>query len=306
MIDQIKSRARELLKTKEVDAVIGYKKASDGVRAMPAFIYKEEDIDELIWDGYCVYNLSNYLNPVRNTEALEKENKISNGVKDFSTKRIAIVAKPCDIKSIIILIQENQLKREDIFIIGIECSGVVDEKRKGEDITFDERCKMCRPAMPTIYDFLVKEPERKQTLRLEQDPYESVRKLETKSIEERFRFWQEEFSRCIRCYACRQICPMCYCPRCVADQTMPNWFSKATSLQGNFSWNVNRAMHLAGRCIDCGECERACPVGIPLRDINKKVEKDIKELFNYEAGTDTEQKPLFSSFDKNDPEDFIR
>ncbi|MBU4149526.1 MAG: 4Fe-4S ferredoxin, partial [Candidatus Omnitrophica bacterium] len=232
MIEEIKAKVKELLKAKKVDVVIGYKKASDGVEAMPVFIDKEEDVDKLIWDAHCVYNLSNYL-------------------KDFPGERIAIVAKPCDAKSIIVLLQENQLKREDVSIIGIECSGIVDEKRKGGDIAYDERCKGCKPATPTIYDVLIKEEEKKQAPRLEQDPYESVRKLETKSIEEKFKFWQEEFSRCIRCYACRQICPMCYCPRCVADQTMPSWFSKASSLQGNFSWNVNRAMHLAGRCIDC-------------------------------------------------------
>lgn len=87
---------------------------------------------------------------------------------------------------------------------------------------------------------------------------------------------------------------------------MPAWFSRANSLKGNLSWNVTRAMHLAGRCIDCGECERACPVGIPLRDLNKKIEKDVKELFNYEAGSSVEQKPLLSCFDKNDPTDFIK
>ena len=287
MINQIRTKAKELLKTKKVDVVIGYKKASDGIGTIPTFIDKEEDIDKLIWDGHCVYNLSNYL-------------------KDFPGKKIGIVTKGCDAKSMTVLLQENQLKREDIFIIGIECSGIVDEKRKGGDIAYDERCKGCKPATPTIYAVLIKEEEKKQAPRLEQDPYESVRKLETKSIEEKFKFWQEEFSRCIRCYACRQICPLCYCPRCVAEQTQPAWFSKATSVKGNFSWNVNRAMHLAGRCIDCGECERACPVGIPLRDINKKIEKDVKELFNYESGADIEQKPLFSSFDKNDPEDFIR
>jgi len=287
MINQIRAKAKELLKAKKVDVVIGYKKASDGVSSMPAFIDKEEGIDKLIWDAYCVYNLSNYL-------------------KDFPGKKIAIVTKGCDTKSIIVLLQENQIKRRDVFIIGVECSGVVDEKRKEQDVSFDERCKGCKPSTPQIHDVLIKEKEKKQPPRLEQDPYEAVRKLETKSVEERLRFWQEEFSRCIRCYACRQICPLCYCPRCVAEQTQPSWFSKATSVKGNFSWNVNRAMHLAGRCIDCGECERACPVGIPLRDINKKIEKDVKELFNYESGADAEQKPLFSSFDKNDPEDFIR
>ncbi|HDL65352.1 MAG TPA: coenzyme F420 hydrogenase, partial [Proteobacteria bacterium] len=219
----------------------------------------------------------------------------------------------CDVRSIIVLLQENQLKRDDIFIIGVECSGVIAEhtlasgKESPGELDFDEKCKACRPSTPRLYDYLVSQKDQKDKGVLpEENPYQDIRKFEAKSIEERFKFWQEEFSRCIRCYACRQICPMCYCPRCVADQTMPTWFSRAPDLEGNLAWNVIRAFHLAGRCIDCGECERACPVGIPLREVNKKIEKDIKELFDYEAGAGVDQKPLLSCFDQNDPEDFIR
>ncbi len=305
MINKIKTKVKELFSTKQVDLVIGYKRAPDGVSAMPCFIYKEDMADILIWDAYCVYNLSNYLNPVRDV--------ISSGVKESSGKKTGIIAKPCDIKSIMVLLQENQLKREDVFIIGIECSGVAGEKRTllpespNEEIGFDARCKRCRPAVPAVYDVLITHDEKKPRVQLpEDDPYESVRKLEAKSVHERLKFWHEEFSRCIRCYACRQICPMCYCPRCVADQSQPAWFSRSVSKEGNFSWNVNRAMHLAGRCIGCGECERACPAGIPLGEINKKIAKDARELFNYEAGLNAEQKPLLSCFDKNDPDDWIK
>ncbi|MFN7170070.1 MAG: 4Fe-4S dicluster domain-containing protein [Candidatus Omnitrophota bacterium] len=293
MVEELRGKVKELLKNKQVDGVIGYKRASDGVSAMPAFIDKEEDVEILIWDAYCVYNLSNYL-------------------KDFPGKKIGIVAKGCDVKSIIVLLQENQIRRQDLFIIGVECHGVIDEKKLNlgrgsqEVIGFAQKCRICKPSVPPIYDILITQKEKEWVETSEEDPYESVKKLEAKSLPERFKFWLEEFGRCIRCYACRQICPLCYCPTCVADQTQPSWFSKATNLEGNFSWNVTRALHLAGRCIDCGECERACPVGIPLREINKKIEKDVKELFNYEAGNTIEQKPLFSCFSEKDPEDWIR
>lgn len=294
MSEELRNTAKELLMAKKVDIIIGYERASDGISAKPCFIDKEEDANILIWDEYCVYDLSNYL-------------------KDFSGKRIGVVAKACDVRSIIVLLQENQLKRQDIFIIGVECSGVIDEKKVGfidkqiQEIGFAEKCKCCKSSIPQLYDCLIKEKEKRQNMRgIEQDEYEFIRKLEAMSLEERWKIWEEEFSRCIRCYACRQICPMCYCPTCVAEQTQPYWLPKSTSLEGNLSWNVTRAIHLAGRCIDCGECERACPMGIPLRKINKKIEKDVKELFNYQAGSSVEQKPLLSCFDKNDPEEFIR
>ncbi|MDP2940866.1 MAG: 4Fe-4S dicluster domain-containing protein [Candidatus Omnitrophota bacterium] len=294
MIEELRVKARDLLKNKQVELVIGYQRSPDGVSAAPCFAENENDADLLIWDAYCVYNLSSYL-------------------KDHPGKKIGIVVKDCDVRSIVVLLQENQLKRENLFIIGVECHGVIDEKRlatagaQGQEISFAKKCRSCKPSMLQLYDFLIKEKEKKEpVLKVEQDEYEPVRKLEAKSQAERLKFWQEEFSRCIRCYACRQVCPLCYCPKCVAEQTMPSWFSKGTNLEGNFSWNVVRAMHLAGRCIDCGECDRACPVGIPLREINKKIEKDVLELFSYEAGSSAEAKPLLACFDKNDPDSFIK
>jgi formate dehydrogenase (coenzyme F420) beta subunit len=313
MISELKAKVKELFKTNQVGLVIGYQRASDGVLTVPCFVEKEEDADKLVWDAYCVYNLSNYLNPVRNNEMLRNENKISNGVKDFPGKRKGIIAKPCDVRSIIVLLQENQLRREDVYIIGVECSGVIDEKRlrlgakdAQESAAFGIKCKSCKSSMPSVYDYLLKDKEKQGKIPEDKDEYESVRKFEAKSALERLKFWEEEFSRCIRCYACRQVCPMCYCPKCVADQAMPAWFSKGANLKGNLSWNVIRAMHLAGRCIDCGECERVCPVGIPLGELNKKIEKDVKELFKYEAGLDAEQKPFLASFDKDDPGGWIK
>ena len=294
MTEELRSQAKELLKNKQVELVIGYQRAADNVSAKPCFIEQEKDTDLLIWDAYCVYNLSNYL-------------------KEYTGRKVAIVAKVCDIKSIAVLLQENQLKRQDLFIIGVECCGAVDEKKSSfnaaqiREIGFAQKCKSCLPLSIQLYDHFIKDKkEERRKPDEDYDKYEPIRKMEAKALSERFKFWQEEFRRCIRCYACRQICPMCYCPKCVADQTQPSWFSKGGNLEGNFSWNVTRAMHLASRCIDCGECERACPAGIPLREINKKIEKDIKELFSYEAGASLEQKPFFACFDKSDPEDWIK
>lgn len=285
MIEKIKNKAKELLKNKQIEVFLGYKLSSDGRSVSPAFIYSEEEADALIWDTRCAYNLSTYF-------------------KELSDKKVGIVAKGCDIRSILVLLQENQIKRENVFIVAVECPGVIQE---GTTL-LAEKCGNCKVSTPEFYDILISAEagkEKKPTGK-EADEYKAVSALESKSAEEKLKLWRQEFSACIRCYACRQVCPMCYCRTCVAEQTMPVWFSKASNFEGNFSWHITRAMHLAGRCIDCGECERACPVGIPLRSINKKIEKDILELFKYQAGAKVEQKPLLSGFDKNDPADFIK
>jgi Na+-translocating ferredoxin:NAD+ oxidoreductase RnfC subunit len=91
----------------------------------------------------------------------------------------------------------------------------------------------------------------------------------------------------------------------MVDQLNPQWVRRSVNISENTAWNIMRAFHLAGRCIECGECERVCPVGIPLVELNKKLEKDVKEMFDYTSGLDAENKPLLAMFKPDDPEEFI-
>jgi Fe-S oxidoreductase len=119
-------------------------------------------------------------------------------------------------------------------------------------------------------------------------------------------FWKTEFSRCVKCYACRQACPLCYCRRCIADKNRPTVIDTSASLCGNYAWHINRAFHLAGRCIGCDECTRACPAGIPLRLLNLSLARAAEGEFGYRAGVDPALPPLIGSFSADDQEGFIR
>ena len=275
MINELKAKVKKLLIEGRVEVVLGYKTASDGKSVAACFIEKEADVDQLIWNEDCVYNLSNYLKWIK--------------------KKVAVVVKGCDARSVVGLIQEGQVKRENIVVIGIECRGVANA----------EKCESCRVNRPKFYDILIKDPAIKEAELPRKDPYLTVKEFEGKSLEERWQFWAAEFKCCIKCYACRQVCPHCFCPTCIVDRSQPEWIDPSPSLIGNFSWNIVRAYHLAGRCVDCGECERACPMNIPLRKINKKIEKDIKEQFNYETGFDPDSPPFLAQFSPEDPGKFI-
>jgi ferredoxin len=75
--------------------------------------------------------------------------------------------------------------------------------------------------------------------------------------------------------------------------------------RGNFSWNLIRAYHLAGRCIECEACETACPVNIPLMLLNRAMARTVKGAFDYEAGKDPEIQPPLRTFDLDDDNSFI-
>jgi len=164
-----------------------------------------------------------------------------------------------------------------------------------------DKCKTCEYPNPIIYDVIVgdeiKNPKKAN--------YKEIESFEKKGLEDKWKFWENQFDKCIRCYACRNVCPLCYCKECMVDQLNPQWVRRSVNVSENTAWNIMRAFHLAGRCIDCGECERACPADIPLRKLNKKIEKDVLELFDYKPGVNVEDKPLLSMFKPDDPEEFI-
>ncbi len=278
LTQQIRNKARDLLEKGVVEGVIGYERASDGLTARPFFAYESAAVERLIFDETCTHNLVKYL--------LNKKNE-----------KMAVVVKPCDSLTINLLLNEEQIKRDMVFIIGVSCSGVVETvwNQKGE--TLQARCQNCKLSKPVVYDFLV---ERAAVERPEGELYSDILEMETTPIATRKEFWLEQFGRCIRCYACRQICPGCYCPECFAEQLSPLWVGIRIASKENELWQTIRTLHLAGRCVGCNECERACPMDIPLSLLNRKLEKEVKELFAFQAGLSSEQQPPFATFKKEE------
>ena len=276
---QIRDKAKELLERGTVECVIGYERATDGSSARPLFVYEPEEVDRLIFDQTCTHNLVKYL--------LNKKDKTT-----------GIIVKACDSRALNLLLNEKQIEREKVFIIGVVCPGMVETKWNQVSQRLQPRCQLCRQHTPLNYDFLVGEPPAEEAPPAE--AYADVAEIEAKPVAERQAFWSEQSKRCIRCYACRQVCPGCYCSECFVEQLQPSWVGIRIAPAENEIWQTIRAFHLAGRCSGCNECERVCPVDIPLSLLNRKLEKEVWELFDFQAGLSAEAVPPFATFKKEE------
>ncbi len=309
---RIRQTAKRLLTEQQVDAVIGFSKGTVPMMSRPVLITRPLDVDILCWDSFCGVNLANYL-PKRQG-------------------RIAIVAKGCDARNIVVHILENQIKRDQLFIMGVPCKGMVDRRKilkllkaqepldvrengeslvaKGEGFeesfinadVLQDNCAICIHRNPVIYDELIAQPVVEQE---GIDRYENVRNLEAIGTDERWKHFQNLVAPCIRCYACRDACPLCYCPTCFVDESRPQWLGKSIDPIDTLTFHLLRAFHCAGRCTDCGACERACPMEIKVRQFTKKLEKDVVEFYGHEAGMSLEARPPLDVYQPDDPEDFI-
>jgi formate dehydrogenase subunit beta len=283
----LRQKVKELVSSGKVDLAVGYGRKYMGEEVRPLLARSAADADRLIWDEHCVHNLASYLVREPCLGLMRKGG------------RVGMVAKGCDVRSILGLIQEKQLGRDSVHVIGMVCGGMRNEA--GETLV---KCRQCKVQVPAVYDDLVGQTS--QAERIEGDPLEDIKAVEAMSQEERWRFWTGHFSRCIKCYACRQACPHCYCKECITEKSRPQWIDKASSLKGNIAYHYIRAMHLAGRCVACGECSRVCPMDIPVDMLSRYLSHKVEEAFGYRPGEDAEQEPFFVKFADQDPEDFIR
>ncbi len=319
MIDtnDLRKAIRELLTEKKIDLFIGWEKGTLPLSATPLFITAGDDADKAVFDITCGNNLSIYFTKDR---------------KQYADTKVGIAVKGCDARSMVLNILEKQIDRENVVIVGVPCHGVLDKKKvlaktdgrevldlidegdkvilkgKGYELSVDRNeilsssCLACIYPDAQEYDIFIGDARAEIQ---NENRLKEIEELEALPSSERWARTQAEYEKCIRCYACRNVCPSCYCSVCFVDQNDPGWIGNTCEFTDTMIFHIIRNLHVAGRCVECGACSRACPMDINLLLLNRKIAKEVKDRFGDIAGLDINGKPAMVDFKEDEKQDFI-
>jgi formate dehydrogenase subunit beta len=189
----------------------------------------------------------------------------------YPEARLGIVVRGCEERGLVETAKHNKVSLDNVQAIGLNCTV--------EDAEF---CRCARPYVGVWVSESVGE-------RVEGVGDARVEAFLARPERERLAFWQGEFSRCIKCYACRNACPQCFCEHCTLDEE--TWVEQGIVPPPFPSFHLIRALHTVGKCVGCRECELACPAEIPLTTLYSLLRRDVQEMFGYETGMDLEAMP---------------
>ncbi|MDO4401283.1 MAG: 4Fe-4S dicluster domain-containing protein [Coriobacteriia bacterium] len=277
----LQERIAKLLESGEVTTFLAWENGRFPRQTTPLVLSDAAGASKVAWNEYCVNTLSKY-------------------TRDLAYRgRVGIVVRGCDARGVIRLINDKEISRDDVYLLGVGCPGMKD--MEGNPL---KKCTQCRHQNPPVYDEFIGDPVEDH---VPENRFAEVEAVEAMSQQERAAYFERVYSKCIRCYACRDVCPCCTCRECFVDARRENWVGKQNNLPENRFYGITRVMHIGDRCIECGECERVCPMDLPLMTMNRKVIRDMNELFGeFEAGMEIgEPTEKLMTYNTNDPEEFM-
>jgi ferredoxin len=250
MSDEARKVVGEVLSAGDVDGVFCLRENEGSVG--PHYYKPGEDLDDLVLSP-------KYALPL----ILRWCHQHSPGVK------VGAVLRSCEERALVELVKRRQVDLDMIKVIGLACT---------EEEAKDCGCVLGSPTNVMIGTPMEGLSERRKLKDL--PPAEDGQRLE---------FWKKEYSKCIKCYGCRDVCPVCACHVCMMAEH--DWVRGGTIPPKFATFHLIKAYHMADRCIECRECESACPVSIPLAELYGRMLRDVERRFGYVTGANVSEKP---------------
>lgn len=265
-------------------------KGSSEGNVSPCFVTTEREADSIALDSYYPFSLA---------ELVSKQVG-----KDT---RVGMVATTCDVRALIELAKREQVDLDQVLVIGVEC------QEEGFSYPWCRRCEHLVPSMAdlalyldgtisantekgkellSLIDAPVVEkretaPEvRERARQRQEEDFAELARLEPK---ERLDYWLSYFDRCIKCYGCRNTCPICFCKDCYLQPH--KLIVKPGGNPPDRLFHLARLMHVGDSCVNCGRCEASCPMSIPISRLYHALNKELSALFGYEPGLDLSSLP---------------
>jgi ferredoxin len=262
MLDTLKKNVISVLREKQADGVLGLRKGDWGI-IQPHIFSDPDHVESLVVEPKWLLA------------------KMAMSVLRSSSEgyRLAVISRGCDERALMELVKRNQIEKDRLLTIGIACSA--------------EQASVCLCQRPYPEKLIAGEPVAGV------DPFqdETVRELLAGEGEERMEKWAKLLKRCIKCYGCRNSCPICVCVPCKLEDDV--WVETGVIPAEMVAYHLIRAFHLSDTCVACKACQEACPVNIPLLALQLSMREALKKTYGYEAGVDAEKRsPILFDFYK--------
>jgi formate dehydrogenase subunit beta len=229
MSEKVRARVKELLDSGRIMGFLGLRKANGHIG--PHLFRESGELDGLV--------VGDRERPGDARYPLNKQ--LVTLARCYPQETFGVLVRGCDERGLKTLVTWNQLDPEKVVAVGIACP--------------PELAAACECLKPYPDDFVEGE-------KVEGSTVVSVATVDAMDLSSRLAHWLAEFSKCVKCYGCRDICPMCFCKECSLERE--DLIHTGDLPPENPIFHLTRAVHMAGRCIDCGLCNEACPADIPL------------------------------------------